>query len=83
MILKQAIGGTLREIRLSKGLTLRQVSRKAYISLGFLSEVERGEKEIASELLDRIAETYSMDTEQLVKEIYEYLRRDSKRSNLE
>lgn len=47
-----ALGEVLREERLSQGMSMRQVSEKAFISLGFLSEVETGKKEIASEFMD-------------------------------
>lgn len=46
-----ALGEVLREERLSQGLSLREVCQKATISLGFLSEVETGKKEIASEFM--------------------------------
>ena len=51
ILLRQHIGGSLRERRLQQGRTLRQVSADAKVSLGYLSEVERGQKEASSELL--------------------------------
>lgn len=77
MKLRNALGATLREIRLANGLTLRQVSAKSHVSLGFLSEVECGHKEIASELLNDVAHALDMDITQLVKEIHEYLKRNA------
>lgn len=50
-VLRQFIGEVLRARRLSAGLTLRDVSAKARVSLGYISEVERGQKEPSSELL--------------------------------
>lgn len=47
-----ALGEILREERLAQGLSLREVSTRGIISLGFLSEVETGKKEIASEFMD-------------------------------
>ena len=39
----------LRELRTDQGRTLREVSAAANVSLGYLSEVERGAKEASSE----------------------------------
>lgn len=54
LIFRVALGEILREERLAQGLSLRTVSQQASISLGFLSEVETGKKEIASEFLNQI-----------------------------
>jgi transcriptional regulator with XRE-family HTH domain len=48
------IGDVLRRARTSQGRTLREVSDSARVSLGYLSEVERGRKEASSELLSAI-----------------------------
>lgn len=50
-MLREVIGTELRRIRLVQGRTLRDVSGAASVSLGYLSEVERGEKEASSEML--------------------------------
>lgn len=55
IVLRQEIGEVLREIRQRQGRTLREVSHLARVSLGYLSEVERGQKEASSELLASIA----------------------------
>ncbi|MCT1606629.1 helix-turn-helix domain-containing protein [Nesterenkonia massiliensis] len=54
VVLRQEIGDVLRSIRQSEGRTLRDVSHDARVSLGYLSEVERGQKEASSELLASI-----------------------------
>lgn len=54
VVLRQEIGDVLRNIRQSEGRTLRDVSHDARVSLGYLSEVERGQKEASSELLASI-----------------------------
>jgi transcriptional regulator with XRE-family HTH domain len=38
----------------AQGRTLREVAKSARVSLGYLSEVERGQKEASSELLNSI-----------------------------
>lgn len=54
VILRSVIGDELRRQRLEQGRTLREVSTQARVSLGYLSEVERGQKEASSELLSAI-----------------------------
>lgn len=55
MRMRDAIGEVLRETRLHKKLTMREVSVAASVSLGHISEVERGYKEGSSELLESMA----------------------------
>lgn len=53
-LLREVIGDVLRRSRTTQGRTLREVSDSARVSLGYLSEVERGRKEASSELLSAI-----------------------------
>lgn len=54
VILRRVLGDELRRLRQDQGRTLRDVSTTARVSLGYLSEVERGQKEASSELLAAI-----------------------------
>lgn len=54
IVLRRVIGDELRRRRQRQGRTLRDVSAAARVSLGYLSEVERGQKEASSELLAAI-----------------------------
>ena len=54
MLLRTHLGEVIRDSRTRQGRTLRDVSARARVSLGYLSEVERGEKEASSELLSSI-----------------------------
>ena len=54
VLLRHAVGQSLRASRTSQSRTLREVAREARVSLGYLSEVERGQKEASSELLNAI-----------------------------
>ncbi|MFN8159227.1 MAG: helix-turn-helix transcriptional regulator [Candidatus Nanopelagicales bacterium] len=54
IVLRRVIGDELRRRRQDQGRTLREVSSAARVSLGYLSEVERGQKEASSELLASI-----------------------------
>lgn len=51
VLFRRLLGDVLREARMQRGLTLREVSAGARVSLGYISEIERGQKEASSELL--------------------------------
>ncbi|KAB7791186.1 helix-turn-helix domain-containing protein [Bifidobacterium leontopitheci] len=71
--LREAIGHVLRELRTHDNKTLREVSEKAGVSLGYLSEVERGQKEASSELLSSIAGSLGVTTAQMLRMVADYL----------
>ena len=50
------LGVVLRAMRVEQGKTLREISQGANVSLGYLSEIERGCKEVSSEMLAAICE---------------------------
>jgi len=56
VLFREALGEVLRAERMRRGLTLRELSGRARISLGYISEVERGQKEASSELLASLCE---------------------------
>ncbi|RJQ82932.1 XRE family transcriptional regulator [Pseudonocardiaceae bacterium YIM PH 21723] len=60
VLLREAIGERLRRARTDQNRTLREVSRAARVSLGYLSEVERGRKEASSELLASICDALEL-----------------------
>lgn len=66
VLLRQVIGEELRRRRMEQKRTLRQVSNSAQVSLGYLSEVERGQKEASSELLASIAGALDTPLSQLL-----------------
>jgi transcriptional regulator with XRE-family HTH domain len=68
VLMREAIGGTLRRARTERRRTLRDVSRRARVSLGYLSEVERGRKEASSELLAAICEALDISLPDLLTE---------------
>ncbi|GAA4552550.1 helix-turn-helix transcriptional regulator [Pseudonocardia xishanensis] len=71
LLLREAIGGSLRRARTLRKRTLRDVSRAARVSLGYLSEVERGRKEPSSELLAAICEALDVSLADLLTEVVE------------
>lgn len=77
MELKQAIGDTIRRLRMERNMTLRKMA--PYISLGHLSEVEHGRNEISSVLFEVVAQGLQISTAELLKEVYEYLQENNER----
>ena len=73
-LLRTQLGNTLRGHRLRQHRTLRDVSGAARVSLGYLSEVERGQKEASSELLASICDALEVHLADLLAEVSLELR---------
>lgn len=73
MLLRRLLGDALRRQRLRQERTLRDVSADARVSLGYLSEVERGQKEASSELLASICEALGVNLSQVLREVSDEL----------
>jgi len=69
VLLRHLLGDALRRLRLRQGRTLREVSAAARVSLGYLSEVERGQKEASSELLAAICSALKTPMSQVFREV--------------
>ncbi len=69
VLLRHLLGDALRRLRLRQGRTLREVSASARVSLGYLSEVERGQKEASSELLGSICSALDTPLSQVLREV--------------
>ena len=69
VVLRREIGDVLRDARQRQGRTLREVSSAARVSLGYLSEVERGQKEASSELLNSICEALDVPMSLVLREV--------------
>lgn len=69
VVLRREIGDVLRDARQRQGRTLREVSSAARVSLGYLSEVERGQKEASSELLSSICEALDIPMSLVLREV--------------
>ena len=77
-LLRRVLGDTLRGRRLRQRRTLREVSGAARVSLGYLSEVERGQKEASSELLASICAALDVKLSDLLSEVSETMRRSER-----
>jgi transcriptional regulator with XRE-family HTH domain len=72
-VLRTLLGDALRTTRLRQERTLREVSALAQISLGYLSEVERGQKEASSELLAGICRALGVRLSDVLHDVSETL----------
>jgi len=69
ILVRQEIGEVLRDFRLQKGRTLRQVAGRASVALGYLSEVERGQKKASGGILSAVAEALDVPITTIMREV--------------
>jgi transcriptional regulator with XRE-family HTH domain len=75
VLVRRLMGDVLRRRRIEQGRTLREVSASARVSLGYLSEVERGRKEASSELLAAICDALDLPMSEVLREVSEEMSR--------
>ena len=68
-LFRRMLGDVLRERRSELGLTLREVSAEARVSLGYISEIERGQKEASSELLASLCDALEVPLSQVLRHV--------------
>ena len=73
ILLRRLLGDVLRECRRAQDRTLREVSAAARVSLGYLSEVERGQKEASSELLGAICDALDVPMSEVMRDVSDQL----------
>ena len=69
VLFREALGDVLRQERVRRGLTLRELSGRARISLGYISEVERGQKEASSELLASLCDALEVTLSSVLRDV--------------
>lgn len=69
VLLRRVIGDALRARRQGQHRTLREVSTAANVSLGYLSEIERGQKEASSELLASICDALGARLSEVLRDV--------------
>lgn len=74
VLFRRLLGDVLRERRLERGMTLREVSQEARVSLGYISEVERGQKEASSELLASLCGALDAPLSDVLREVSDAVR---------
>jgi transcriptional regulator with XRE-family HTH domain len=75
ILVRQLLGTVLREQRQRQGRTLREVSADARVSLGYISEIERGQKEASSECLAAICAALDLPLSYVLAEVSEEIAR--------
>ena len=69
VLFRRLLGDVLRERRMERGMTLREVSKQARVSLGYISEIERGQKEASSELLASLCDALEVPLSQVLRDV--------------
>ncbi len=75
ILVRRLLGDVLRSRRLQQGRTLREVSAVARVSLGYLSEIERGQKEASSECLAAIGAALDVPLSELLLDVSDEVAR--------
>ena len=69
VLFRGLLGDVLRAQRMRRGMTLREVSAEARVSLGYISEIERGQKEASSELLASLCSALDLPLSVMLREV--------------
>ena len=69
VLFRRMLGDVLRTHRMRRGLTLREVSAEARVSLGYISEIERGQKEASSELLASLCQAMDLPLSDVLRDV--------------
>jgi transcriptional regulator with XRE-family HTH domain len=69
VLFRRVLGDVLRSQRMQRGMTLREVSAEARVSLGYISEIERGHKEASSELLASLCGAMEVALSDVIREV--------------
>ena len=69
VLFRRLLGDVLRDRRMQRGMTLREVSAEARVSLGYISEIERGQKEASSELLASLCSALDVALSDVLREV--------------
>src|SRR6266508_3002874 len=69
VLFRRLLGEVLRGQRMQRGMTLREVSAEARVSLGYISEIERGQKEASSELLASLCSALDVPLSHVLREV--------------
>ena len=69
VLFRRLLGDVLRARRMQRGMTLREVSAEARVSLGYISEIERGQKEASSELLASLCAALDIPLSEVLRDV--------------
>ncbi|MFC7496305.1 MULTISPECIES: helix-turn-helix domain-containing protein [unclassified Nocardioides] len=82
VLLRRVLGDVLRDLRMQRGMTLREVSAEARVSLGYISEIERGQKEASSELLASLCAALEVPLSDVLREVSDLVAVDEAAAGL-
>ena len=71
VLFRRLLGEVLRSQRMRQGRTLREISADARVSLGYISEIERGQKEASSELLASLCSALDAPLSEVLRDVSE------------
>jgi len=69
VLFRRLLGDVLRGARMQRGMTLRELSAEARVSLGYISEIERGQKEASSELLASLCQAMDLPLSDVLRDV--------------
>jgi transcriptional regulator with XRE-family HTH domain len=69
VVFRRLLGEVLRSRRVEQGRSLRDLCADASVSLGYMSEIERGHKEASSELLASICAALDAPLSEILSEV--------------
>jgi transcriptional regulator with XRE-family HTH domain len=69
VVFRRLLGEVLRSRRVEQGRSLRDLCADASVSLGYMSEIERGRKEASSELLSSICAALDAPLSEILSEV--------------
>ncbi|QMU63351.1 MAG: helix-turn-helix domain-containing protein [Flavobacteriaceae bacterium] len=72
MNLQRKFGLVLKELRLEKGLSQESLANQSDIDRTYISDIEKGERNISLKIIERLAETLQISLSELFKKIEEY-----------
>lgn len=76
ILVRRLLGDVLRQQRQQQGRTLRDVSAEARVSMGYISEIERGQKEASSECLAAICSALDVPLSTVLAEVSDEMARE-------
>ena len=81
-LFREVLGATLRDNRAHTGFTLRELAQLASVSPGYLSELERGRKEVSSELLASVCHAMGVSVASVILEAASMMTLDAAAAEL-
>jgi transcriptional regulator with XRE-family HTH domain len=72
MNLQRKFGLVLKEFRLEKGLSQESLANQSDIDRSYISDIEKGERNISLKIIERLSESLQISLSELFKKIEEY-----------